>query len=113
MAIPAAAEMLSSPRRLLCVLVLVLSGVRSSTLHLPPEQRHMLPQNTGFFTVASNEGLWVAGGGVAAAPALPLAAHSASPAASGSGAHPLHRSRRSSGTSVMPKVYGQVTCSSK
>lgn len=68
----------------------------------------MLPQSRGFFTIEANEDFPGGDGGGAAAPALPMAARSAAEGGSHSGAHPLHRSRRSAGESTMPKVYGQV-----
>lgn len=68
----------------------------------------MLPQNSGFFTIEANEDLPWGDGGGAAAPALPLAAHSIAEGGLDSGALPLQRSRRSAGESTMPKVYGQV-----
>lgn len=68
----------------------------------------MLPQNRGFFTIDASEDLPAADGGGAEAPALPLAARGAAEGGSDSGAAPPHRSRRSTGVSAMPKVYGQV-----
>lgn len=68
----------------------------------------MLPQNRGFFTVKANEDLPTGDGGGTAAPALPLAARSAAGSGSDSGGNLQHRSRRSTGESTMPKVYGQV-----
>lgn len=112
MAMSQAAEMPSSIPCFLCLLVLVLSGVNSLTLHLHPEQRYMLPQNRGFFTIEANENSSIAGGGGAAGSVLPLAARRSAEGASGSGAQPQPRSRRSSGKSAMPKVYGQVICAS-
>uniref|UniRef100_A0A1A7WSZ5 Sortilin-related receptor n=1 Tax=Iconisemion striatum TaxID=60296 RepID=A0A1A7WSZ5_9TELE len=107
MAITQAGKMLRSPRCFLYLLVFVLSGVNSSTLHVHPEQR-VLPQSRGIFIIEANEDLSVGDGGGAAAPALPLAARYASQGgASGSSAHPEHRSRRSTGKSAMPNVYGQ------
>ncbi|XP_038154114.1 sortilin-related receptor isoform X1 [Cyprinodon tularosa] len=89
MAITEAEQMLSSP--LLCLLLLALPGLSSSTLHLPPEQRHSRPQNTGFFTLRAEE-RFIAGNSGAAAPA----------------AHREHRSPRSAAQAAMPKVYGQA-----
>ncbi|KAF3847223.1 hypothetical protein F7725_020251, partial [Dissostichus mawsoni] len=73
-----------------------------------PQQRYMLPQNRGFFTVEANEDLLDGDGGGAAASELPLAARSAAKGGLDSGAYPQHRSRRSPGESAMPKVYGQA-----
>lgn len=108
MAISQASKMQSSLRCSFYLFVLWVAGINSSTLRLHPEQRYMLPQNRGFFTVEANEDLADGGGGGAAAPALPLAAHSAAEGGSDYGAHPQHRSRRSTGESTLPKVYGQV-----
>ncbi|XP_069003442.1 sortilin-related receptor isoform X1 [Embiotoca jacksoni] len=107
MAISRAGRMLSSLRCTLYLLVLGVAGVNPSTLRLHPEQRYMLPQNRGFFTIEASEDLAGGDGGGAAAPALPLAARSAAEGGSDSGAYPQHRSRRSTGES-MPKVYGQA-----
>ncbi|XP_042342825.1 sortilin-related receptor-like [Plectropomus leopardus] len=109
MAISQAGKMQSSPRcSLYLLLFLTVAGINSSTLHLHPERRRMLPQNRGFFTIEANEDLADGGGGGAAAPALPLAARSAAQGGSHSGSYPQHRSRRSPGESTMPKVYGQA-----
>ncbi|KAM7413680.1 hypothetical protein PAMA_020860 [Pampus argenteus] len=88
--------------------VLWVAGINASTLRLHPEQRYMLPQNRGYFTIDANEDLPDGDGGGAAAPGLRLAAHSAGKGGWDSGALPLHRSRRSAGESTMPKVYGQA-----
>lgn len=106
MAISRAGEMRFSLRCTFYLVVLWVAGTNSSTLRLHPEQRYMLPQNRGFFTVKANEDLPAGDGGGTAAPALPLAARSA--AGSGSDSNLQHRSRRSAGESTMPKVYGQV-----
>ena len=108
MAITQAGKMLSSLRCSLYLLVLGVSGIHSSTLHLHPEQRYMLPQNRGFFTMEANKDLTDGDGGGAAAPGLPLAGSGAAQRTSGSGAHLEHRRRRSTGELAMPKVYGQV-----
>lgn len=89
------------PAEALCLLLLCVSGLRSSTLHLPPGPLRTLPQDRGFFTVGASVGL---AGGDGGAPA----ARAASEGGSSSGASPLHRSRRSPGEPAMPKVYGQV-----
>lgn len=57
----------------------------------------MLPQNTGFFTIEANEDF-----------ADGDAARSVAEGGSDSAAYPQHRSRRSTGESPMPNVYGQV-----
>lgn len=111
MAISQAGKMQSSLRYSFYLLLLWVVGINPSTLHLHPEQqRYMLPQNRGYFTIdAANEELPDGdGGGAAAARALRLAARSAAEGGRNSGALPLHRSRRSAGESTMPKVYGQV-----
>lgn len=90
------------------LIVLWVAGINASTLRLHREQRYMLPQNRGFFTIEANEDLPDGDGGGAPAPALPLAARRAAGGGSDSGAHPLHRRRRSSGESATPNVYGQV-----
>lgn len=100
----------SSPRHSFYLIVLWIAGIHSSTLRLHPEQRFMLPQYRGYFTIDANEDLTDAdGGGGAAAAAMLLAAHGRTKGGSDSGVLPQHRSRRSSGDSTMPKVYGQVT----
>lgn len=109
MAISQAGEMRSSLRGSLYLIVLWVAGINSSTPRLHPEQRYMLPQNRGFFSIEANEDLPDGDGGGAAAPPLPLAARRAFEGGWDSGAYPLHRSRRSAGESAMPKVYGQVT----
>lgn len=108
MAISQAGEMQPSLRCSLYLLVLWVAGINSSTLRLHPEPRYILPQNRGFFTLEANEDLPAGDGGGAAAPALPLAARSVAESGSDSGAYLQHRSRRSTGESPMPKVYGQV-----
>ena len=118
MAMSQAAEMQPSLRRSLAFLLLCLAAVQASTLHLRRgPHHHTLPQNRGFFTVDASEDLAAAdggggggggGGAAAGAPAPPLAAQDASQGGSDSGAAPPHRSRRSTGVSAMPKVYGQV-----
>lgn len=106
MAMPRLAAPQPSVRSALCLLLLLLlcvSGVRSSTLHLRAGPARMLPQDRGFFTVEANAD--PAGGDGAASL---LAARAAAEGGSDSGAYPPHRSRRSAGESAMPKVYGQV-----
>uniref|UniRef100_A0A3P8V3B2 Sortilin-related receptor n=1 Tax=Cynoglossus semilaevis TaxID=244447 RepID=A0A3P8V3B2_CYNSE len=94
MAISQAVRMQSSLRCALYLVVLAFGGINSSTLRSHLEQRFMPPQNRG--------------GGGAAAPALPLADRSTPKGGSISGTNPQHRSRRSSGESAMPRVYGQA-----
>ncbi|XP_034404958.1 sortilin-related receptor [Cyclopterus lumpus] len=115
MALSRAGETRRAPRwSLRVVVVLWLAGFHStSALRLHAERRHALPQDRGFFTVHANRDSPPHGDGGAAAeereaaPRPPLAARSASEGGSDSGAYPQHRSRRSPGESVMPKVYGQ------
>uniref|UniRef100_H3DA53 Sortilin-related receptor n=1 Tax=Tetraodon nigroviridis TaxID=99883 RepID=H3DA53_TETNG len=79
-------------RSALCLLLLLcVSGSRSSNLHLRAGPAR--PQNRGFFTVD--------------AIADPAGGDGAARAAAG-GAYPPRRSPRSSGESAMPKVYGQA-----
>lgn len=106
MAISQAGKMQSCLR--LCLLVLSVAGLNSSTLHIHSEQRYMLPQNRGFFTIDANVDLADGDGGGAAAPALRLAARGVTEGTLDSGAFPHHRSRRSTGESTMPKVYSQA-----
>ncbi|XP_062275245.1 sortilin-related receptor [Scomber scombrus] len=108
MAISQAGKMQSSLRCSFYLLVLWFAGINPSTLRLHPEQRYMLPQNRGYFTIHANEELPDGDGGGAAARALRLAALGAVEGGRDSGALPLHRSRRSAGESTMPKVYGQA-----
>lgn len=108
MALSRAGEMLSSLRCLLYLLVLSVAGINSSTLRLHPEQRYMLPQNRGFFTIEASEALLHGDGGGSAARALHLPARSGIEGGSVSSVYPQHRSRRSAGKPAMPKVYGQV-----
>lgn len=108
MAISRAGEMRFALRCTFYLVVLWVAGTNSSTLRFHPEQRYMLPQNRGFFTVKANEDLPAGDGGGTAASALPLAARSAAGSGSDSGGNLQHRSRRSTGESTMPKVYGQV-----
>ncbi|KAM7399797.1 hypothetical protein PAMP_019041 [Pampus punctatissimus] len=109
MAISQAGKMQSSLRCSFYLYVLWVAGINASTLRLHPEQRYMLPQNRGYFTIDANEDLPDGDGGGAAAPGLRLAARSAGGGGWDSGALPLHRSRRSAGESTMPKVYGQLS----
>lgn len=60
-------------------------------------------ENRGVFTVDANRDPAGGGGGGAA---LPVAAHGVV----AEGGYTARRSRRSSGVSAMPKVYGQVGC---
>lgn len=108
MAISRPGAMRSSLRCSLCLMVLWVAGTNSSTLRLHPAQRYMLPQNRGFFTIEASGDLAAGDGAGAAASALPVAARRAANSGSDSGAERRHRTRRSSGDSTMPKVYGQV-----
>ncbi|XP_039862395.1 sortilin-related receptor isoform X1 [Simochromis diagramma] len=108
MALSRAGEMLSSLRCLLYLLVLSVAGINSSTLRLHPEQRYMLPQNRGFFTIEASEASLHGDGGGSAARALHLPARSRIEGGSVSSVYPQHRSRRSAGKPAMPKVYGQA-----
>lgn len=108
MAISQAVRMQSSLRCALYLVVLAFGGINSSTLRSHLEQRFMPPQNRGFFTIEADVLSPDGGGGGAAAPALPLADRSTPKGGSISGTNPQHRSRRSSGESAMPRVYGQV-----
>lgn len=108
MAISQTGKMLSFCCASFYLLFLCVAGINSSTLRLYPEQRYMLPQNRGYFTLNANEGSLDEGGGGAAAAALRLAAGSVTEHGPDSGAFPQHRSRRSAGESALPKVYGQV-----
>lgn len=92
-----------APSLLLLLLLLCVSGIRSSTLHLRAGPARALPQNRGFFTVEANAEP-ARGDGAAPSPA----ARAAAEGASDSGAYPPRRSRRSAAESAMPKVYGQV-----
>ena len=96
------------PSSLLCSLCLLVLGINASTLRVHPEQRYVRPQNRGFFTIEASEDFPDGDGGGAVAPALPLADRSASEGGSDSGTRPRYRSRRSTGDSATPKVYGQV-----
>ncbi|TNN01446.1 hypothetical protein fugu_010828 [Takifugu bimaculatus] len=101
MAVPRPAEAQPSLRSALCLLLLCVSGLRSSTLHLPPGPLRALPQDRGFFAVGASVDFAGGDGGA-------LAARAAAEGGSSSGASPQRRSRRSAGESAMPKVYGQA-----
>lgn len=101
MAVPRPAVAQPSLRSALCLLLLCVSGLRASTLHLPPRPLRALPQDRGFFTVGASVDFPGGDGGA-------LAAWAAAEGGSSSGASPPRRSRRSAGESAMPKVYGQV-----
>lgn len=105
-----AAGMQPSLRSSIWLIVLWLAGINSSTLRLHPG--YTLPQNTGFFTIEANEDLAAGDGAGSAAPVQPLAGRGGAEGGWKSGFSPLHRSRRSSGDSATPKVYGQVMLSS-
>ncbi|KAJ3591068.1 hypothetical protein NHX12_009015 [Muraenolepis orangiensis] len=112
---------MSSLRCTICVLFLSAVGVRSTTLRLPrEEERHVLPQNSGFLTINADVDLPHGTQG-AAAPRLRRTARSgAEDGLDGGGGRDGgdggdgrdggsdHRLlRRAAAGSAMPKVYGQ------
>ncbi|XP_077396383.1 sortilin-related receptor [Festucalex cinctus] len=109
MALPQAGRMLCPLQRSLYIIILWLVGIHSSTLHLHNEERFILPQHRGYYTVDANKDLPDADGGGNAAPALRLADLGAAEGGSDYGALPAKRTRRSTSESTMPKVYGQVS----